>query len=218
MRALFDEIEKVAPTRGPRADHGRERHRQGADRARDPPPQRARDGPFVKVNCAAIPRELIESELFGHERGAFTGAHSRKKGIFEQAHGGTLFLDEIGDMSLGAQAKVLRALQSGEITRVGSERAIAVDVRVLAATNKDLESEVDEGRLPRGPLLPAQRRPDPQPGAARARRGHPAARAGVPRASSAARTAAREKPIDPRGASSCSRSGRGRATCASCAT
>jgi transcriptional regulator with GAF, ATPase, and Fis domain len=90
---------------------------------------------------------LIESELFGHERGAFTGASSRKKGMFEQADGGTLLLDEIGDMSLGAQAKVLRALQSGEITRVGSERPIAVDVRVIAATNKDLEADVAAGKF-----------------------------------------------------------------------
>jgi transcriptional regulator with GAF, ATPase, and Fis domain len=99
----------------------------------------------VKVNCAAIPAELIESELFGHEKGSFSGAAARRRGQFEVAHGGTLFLDEIGDMSLSAQAKVLRALQTGEITRVGSEKAIQVDVRVVAATNKDLEHEVREG-------------------------------------------------------------------------
>jgi transcriptional regulator with GAF, ATPase, and Fis domain len=99
------------------------------------------------MNCAAIPRELIESELFGHERGAFTGAQSRKRGFFEQAHGGTLFLDEIGDMDLRAQAKVLRALQSGEVSRLGSENAMHVDVRVLAATNKDLGKEVAAGRF-----------------------------------------------------------------------
>ena len=99
----------------------------------------------MKVNCAAIPRELIESELFGHERGAFTGAQTRRRGFFEQAHGGTLFLDEIGDMDLVAQAKVLRALQSGEISRVGSEHVIHVDVRVLAATNKDLDKAVETG-------------------------------------------------------------------------
>ena len=104
-------------------------------------------GPFVKVNCAAIPSELIESELFGHEKGSFSGAASRRRGQFEVAHGGTLFLDEIGDMSLSAQAKVLRALQTGEITRVGSEKVIQVDVRVVAATNKDLEDEVREGRF-----------------------------------------------------------------------
>jgi DNA-binding NtrC family response regulator len=102
-------------------------------------------GPFVKVNCAAIPAELIESELFGHERGAFSGAVQKKKGRFELADGGTLFLDEIGDMSLEAQAKVLRALQTGEISRVGGERVFHVDVRVIAATNKDLEEEVEKG-------------------------------------------------------------------------
>ena len=99
----------------------------------------------MKVNCAAIPRELIESELFGHEKGAFTGAQTKRRGFFEQAHGGTLFLDEIGDMDLVAQAKVLRALQSGEISRVGSEHVIHVDVRVLAATNKDLGKAVENG-------------------------------------------------------------------------
>ncbi|MCC7380403.1 MAG: sigma-54-dependent Fis family transcriptional regulator [Deltaproteobacteria bacterium] len=103
------------------------------------------NGPFVKVNCAAIPSELIESELFGHERGAFSGAVQRKRGRFELADGGTLFLDEIGDMSVDAQAKVLRALQTGEIMRVGGERVFHVDVRVLAATNKDLEDEVKQG-------------------------------------------------------------------------
>jgi len=95
------------------------------------------------VNCAAIPSELIESELFGHEKGSFTSAIKQRIGKFEQAHGGTLFLDEIGDMSLNAQAKVLRALQEGKITRVGADKDITVDVRVIAATNKDLLKEVD---------------------------------------------------------------------------
>ncbi|SDW47407.1 DNA-binding transcriptional response regulator, NtrC family, contains REC, AAA-type ATPase, and a Fis-type DNA-binding domains [Hydrobacter penzbergensis] len=99
--------------------------------------------PLIEVNCAAIPSELIESELFGHEKGSFTSAIKQRIGKFEQAHGGTLFLDEIGDMSLGAQAKVLRALQEGKITRVGGEKEISVDVRVIAATNKDLLKEVD---------------------------------------------------------------------------
>ncbi|MBK6688010.1 MAG: sigma-54-dependent Fis family transcriptional regulator [Deltaproteobacteria bacterium] len=103
------------------------------------------NGPFVKVNCAAIPSELIESELFGHERGAFSGAVQKKRGRFELADGGTLFLDEIGDMSMDAQAKVLRALQTGEVIRVGGEKSFMVDVRVLAATNKDLEDEVKVG-------------------------------------------------------------------------
>ena len=101
-------------------------------------------GPMVEVNCAAIPGELIESELFGHEKGSFTSAIKQRIGKFEQANGGTIFLDEIGDMSLNAQAKVLRALQEGKITRVGADKDINVDVRVVAATNKDLIKEVDE--------------------------------------------------------------------------
>ncbi|OQP52522.1 Fis family transcriptional regulator [Niastella yeongjuensis] len=101
-------------------------------------------GPLVEVNCAAIPSELIESELFGHEKGSFTSAVKQRIGKFEQASGGTLFLDEIGDMSLSAQAKVLRALQEGKITRVGGDKDISVDVRVIAATNKDLLKEVDD--------------------------------------------------------------------------
>lgn len=102
------------------------------------------NGPLVEVNCAAIPAELIESELFGHEKGSFTSAIKQRIGKFEQANGGTLFLDEIGDMSLPAQAKVLRALQEGKITRVGADKDISVDVRVIAATNKDLLQEVDQ--------------------------------------------------------------------------
>jgi two-component system nitrogen regulation response regulator NtrX len=101
-------------------------------------------GPLIEVNCAAIPSELIESELFGHEKGSFTSAVKQRIGKFEQANGGTLFLDEIGDMSLSAQAKVLRALQEGKITRVGGDKDINVDVRVIAATNKDLLKEVEE--------------------------------------------------------------------------
>jgi two-component system, NtrC family, nitrogen regulation response regulator NtrX len=101
-------------------------------------------GPLVEVNCAAIPSELIESELFGHEKGSFTSAIKQRIGKFEQASGGTLFLDEVGDMSLSAQAKVLRALQEGKITRVGADKDISVDVRVVAATNKDLLKEVED--------------------------------------------------------------------------
>ena len=103
--------------------------------------------PFVEVNCAAIPSELIESELFGHERGAFTSAIKQRKGKFEQASGGTLFMDEIGDMSLAAQAKVLRALQESRISRVGSDRDIEVNVRVVAATNKNLREEIQKGNF-----------------------------------------------------------------------
>jgi two-component system nitrogen regulation response regulator NtrX len=104
-------------------------------------------GPIIEVNCAAIPGELIESELFGHEKGAFTSAVNQRKGKFEQAENGTLFLDEIGDMSLSAQAKVLRALQENKITRVGGEKEIKVNVRVVAATNKDLQKEIAAGNF-----------------------------------------------------------------------
>lgn len=104
-------------------------------------------GEWVEVNCAAIPSELIESELFGHEKGSFTSAHKQRIGKFELANGGTLFLDEIGDMSLSAQAKVLRALQENQITRVGGEKSIKVNVRVVAATNKDLKREIEKGNF-----------------------------------------------------------------------
>lgn len=103
--------------------------------------------PFIEVNCAAIPSELIESQLFGHEKGSFTSAIKQRKGDFEQAHGGTLFLDEIGDMSLSAQAKVLRALQENKITRVGGEKDITVDVRVVAATNKNIREEINKNNF-----------------------------------------------------------------------
>ncbi|MEO9257508.1 MAG: sigma-54 dependent transcriptional regulator, partial [Crocinitomicaceae bacterium] len=104
-------------------------------------------GPFIEVNCAAIPSELIESELFGHEKGAFTSAIKQKKGKFELAEGGTIFLDEIGDMSAAAQAKVLRALQESRITRVGGERDLKIDARVVAATNKNLLKEIELGNF-----------------------------------------------------------------------
>jgi len=145
LQKLFQDIDKVAPTKASvlitgESGTGKELVSRAIHRLSP-----RKDGPFVKVNCAAIPRELIESELFGHERGSFTGAQARKRGFFEQAHGGTLFLDEIGDMDLAAQAKVLRALQNGEIVRVGSEHVFNVDVRVLAATNKDLSKAVAAG-------------------------------------------------------------------------
>lgn len=106
-----------------------------------------KDGPFVKINCAAITETLLESELFGHEKGAFTGAHRKKEGRFRQAHGGSIFLDEISEMSLSMQVKLLRVLQEREITRVGGEEVIKVDVRLLAATNKDLLQEIESGRF-----------------------------------------------------------------------
>ena len=144
MMEVRDMIEKVAPTNARvliTGENGtgkelvaRQLHESSARRY----------GPFIEVNSAAIPAELIESELFGHEKGSFTSAIKQKKGDFELANGGTLFLDEIGDMSLAAQAKVLRALQENKIVRVGGEKEIPVDVRILAATNKDLRKMIDE--------------------------------------------------------------------------
>ena len=147
MGRLREEIARVAPTHATvlvlgESGTGKElvarRLHHLSDRARRP---------FVRVNCAAIPEELIESELFGHEKGSFTGAHRRQTGKFVQADGGTIFLDEIGDMSLKTQAKVLRVLQDGEVEPVGAERPFTVDVRVIAATNKDLAAAVPDGRF-----------------------------------------------------------------------
>jgi two-component system nitrogen regulation response regulator NtrX len=147
IRALLDRIEKVAPTDARVLISGENgTGKELVARAIHRLSSRAEEE-FVEVNCAAIPSELIESELFGHVKGSFTGAVSDRAGKFEQADGGTLFLDEIGDMSLAAQAKVLRALQEGIITRVGGEKAIRVDVRVIAATNKSLEKEIEAGRF-----------------------------------------------------------------------
>ena len=147
IRALVDRIEKVAPTDARvliTGDNGT--GKELVARAIHSLSSR-RDATFVEVNCAAIPSELIESELFGHMKGSFTGATADRPGKFEQADKGTLFLDEIGDMSLSAQAKVLRALQEGIVTRVGGERSIRVDVRVIAATNKSLEKEIEQGHF-----------------------------------------------------------------------
>jgi two-component system, NtrC family, nitrogen regulation response regulator NtrX len=147
IRALLDRIEKVAPTDARVLITGENgTGKELVARAIHRLSGRA-DAPFIEVNCAAIPSELIESELFGHMKGSFTGAHADRAGRFEQANGGTLFLDEIGDMSLAAQAKVLRALQEGIVTRVGGERAIRVDVRVIAATNKNVDEEIGAGRF-----------------------------------------------------------------------
>jgi DNA-binding NtrC family response regulator len=147
IQAIHEMIEKVAPTEARVLVTGgngsgkelvaRQIH-NGSPRSQ---------GPFVEVNCAAIPSELIESELFGHEKGAFTSAVAMRKGKFEQAQGGTLFLDEVGDMSASAQAKVLRALQENKIVRVGSDKDISVDVRVVAATNKDLKAAIATGEF-----------------------------------------------------------------------
>ena len=129
--------------------------------------------PMIDINCAAIPEERLESELFGHEKGAVSWSDTRKRGRFEMANAGTLFLDEIGDMSLQTQAKLLRVLQEQTFQRVGGGRDIRVDVRIIAASNKDLESRDRAGQFPGRPLLPAQRDPHPCPVAQRAYRRHP---------------------------------------------
>jgi two-component system response regulator AtoC len=147
MREVFSMVEQVAPAdatvllRG-ETGTGKELVARAIHR-RSP----RRDGTFVAVNCTAIPRDLMESEFFGHEKGAFTGATARRIGRFEQAHGSTLFLDEVGDLDLAIQAKLLRVLQESELTRVGGQDAVKVDVRIVAATNRDLEALVREGRF-----------------------------------------------------------------------
>ena len=182
MAALFAQIAKVAPTKTRvlitgESGTGKELIARALHRS-----STLADKPFVKVNCAAIPPELIESELFGHERGAFTGATARKRGLFELADGGTIFLDEVGDMIASAQAKVLRVLQSGEFTRVGGEQALKVEVRVVAATNRDLQAAVAANAVPRGSVLPPQRRAAARAAVARSSGGRAAAVAVVRRA------------------------------------
>jgi two-component system nitrogen regulation response regulator NtrX len=147
IRDVLDVIEKVAPTPARVLITGENGSGKElvARAIHFNSPRSAR--PFVEVNCAAIPSELIESELFGHMKGSFTGAFADRAGKFEQADGGTLFLDEVGDMSLAAQAKVLRALQEGVVTRIGAAKSVTVDVRVIAATNKDLEVEIEDSRF-----------------------------------------------------------------------
>ncbi len=147
MRAIFDKVAKTAPTNGRVLITGENgTGKELVARAIHDHSKRV-DGPFIKLNCAAIPSELIESELFGHEKGAFTGATQQRRGKFELADGGTLFLDEVGDMNPSAQAKVLRVLQENELERVGGAETIKVDVRVVAATNKNLPVEIAAGRF-----------------------------------------------------------------------
>jgi DNA-binding NtrC family response regulator len=147
IRAVLEMIDKVAPTDARVLITGENGSgKELVARLIHEKSKRA-ELPLVEVNCAAIPSELIESELFGHEKGSFTSAIAQKKGKFELAHGGTLFLDEIGDMSLNAQAKVLRALQENKIQRVGGDKDISVNVRVIAATNKDLKKEIEKGNF-----------------------------------------------------------------------
>ena len=147
MRQLREQVEMAAPTNGRVLIYGDNGTGKELVARTIHQLSRRRQGPFIEVNCAAIPEELIESELFGHQKGAFTGAVADKPGRFEQAHGGTIFLDEIADMSLKTQAKVLRVLQEQVMERVGGTQRIRVDVRVLAATNKDLLAEIRAGRF-----------------------------------------------------------------------
>ena len=147
MQALYEVLRRAAPSEGRvlitgENGTGKELIARALHRH-----SRRREGPFVKLNCAAVPAELIESELFGHERGAFTGAHAARKGKFELADGGTLFLDEVGDMPPAMQAKLLRVLQEGEFERVGGTTTLRADVRIIAATNRDLPAEIEAGRF-----------------------------------------------------------------------
>ena len=147
MKKLWEDILKTAPTNATVLIHGESgTGKELVARAIHSHSMRAKEQ-FVQVNCAAIPEELIESELFGHEKGAFTGATEKKSGKFELADGGTIFLDEVGDMSLKTQSKVLRVLEEGEVQKVGSSKINKVDVRVIAATNKDIKEEIKEGRF-----------------------------------------------------------------------
>ncbi len=147
MRALREQIAMAAPTNGRVLIHGENGSGKELVARAIHAHSARRDRPFVEVNCAAIPEELIESELFGHERGAFTGAHARRRGRFELADGGTLFLDEIGDMSFKTQAKVLRALEEQSFERIGGKDTVKVDVRVIAASNRDLPALTRDGRF-----------------------------------------------------------------------
>ena len=173
-----------------------------------------REGPFVQFNCAALPETLVESELFGHEKGAFTGAAGQKPGRFELADGGTIFLDEVGKISRAVQAKLLRVVEDKQFERVGGTKTLSVDVRIIAATNLNLEEAIASRRLPRGPLLPAQHHPHRAAAAARAARGRalpggalPAGDRARPRPAAARDRRRRPRPLRP--------AHRGRATCAS---
>ena len=173
--------------------------------------------PFVEVNCAAIPEELIESELFGHRKGSFTGAHEDKIGKFQKADGGTLFLDEVGDMSLKTQAKVLRALEEQRFEPVGAAESMQVDVRVIAATNKNLEEEIERGNFREDLFYRLNVIPFYVPPLRERARGHPAAGRAFP-AGIHHRLRPQAEGADARGVRACCRTTTGRATCASCAT
>ena len=170
MQQVFDLIARVAPTQATvlltgASGTGKELAAETVHLM-----STRRSHPFFAINCGAIAKTLIESELFGHERGSFTGADSRHRGYFEQAHRGTLFLDEVTEMPLEAQSKLLRVLESGTLMRVGGSETVQADVRVVAATNADPQQAVAQGTLSRGPLLPAQCVPDHHAAAQRAQR------------------------------------------------
>ena len=158
MQALFTFIRKVGPTSAPvlilgESGTGKEMVAQALHRRSS-----QKSGPFIAINCNAIPENLLESELFGHERGAFTGAHAQRKGHIESAAGGTLFLDEIGELPAAVQVKLLRFLQEKRFQRVGGRQEIQSDTRVIAATNVNLEEVGRERHVSRGPVLPSRRR------------------------------------------------------------
>ena len=163
-RQVLTQATQVACDRDDGAAARRVGDRQGSRRALPAPRRRrASSGPFIALNCAALPEQLLEAELFGYERGAYTGATQSKPGQLEQAAGGTLFLDEVGEMSPSAQAKFLRVLQEREFQRLGGTRVLRTDARVVAATNRDLQRAIAQRPVPRGPVLPAERVRDPLP-------------------------------------------------------
>ena len=212
---LVERIERVAPTRATvliigESGSGKELVARALHVAGERP-----GGPFVVLNCAAIARDLAESELFGHERGAFTGAVARRRGVFEEAAGGTLFLDEIGELAPGLQAKLLRVLETGAVRPVGGAHEVRVAVRVVAATHRRLARGGGGGPLPARPLPPPRPGHARGAGAARPARRHPAAVRALPR-----RGRGRGGPAQPRPrrARACCAARRGPATCASCGT
>ena len=184
MREIFGLVERIAPTEATVLIEGETGTGKDLVARTIHDLSKRKDKPFVIVDCGAVSGTLIESELFGHEKGAFTGATTTRIGAFEAAgaNGGTIFLDELGELSLDLQPKLLRVLEQREIRRVGGNRTIKVDIRVIAATKQDLRKEVQKGQVPRGSLLPPVGGADPHAFSARAQGGHPAHRAQLPRA------------------------------------